>query len=138
MSSKSRLPKPSGLPIPKIQINGVKLSGITTAIQRFPETQNLVKFTNEASFKTRRQMSPDLESMKKALSNATLNKAKMRRSRSACDLREHVNNKPLKRLEHTLAPIHAKITKSSSQSSIAGGKTGKRHLLFCIFFICDI
>lgn len=129
MSSKSRLPKPSGLPVPKSQFPGVKTSSssFTTTLQQFPLNHDLVNLTKYPGYKSNRAISPDLDAMRKALSNVSVNKSKMRRSRSACDLREHLN-KPLKRLEHTLAPINSKLsTKSTSLSTVAavGTKTSK-------------
>lgn len=137
MSCKSRLPKPSGLPVPKSQFLGVKSNTLALSIpvlQRLPLTSDLVNLTKYPGQKVNRAASPDLDAMKTALSNAAVNKSKMRRSRSACDLREHIN-KPLKRLEHTLAPINSRLTSKSSSMSTIAGKNGKPLILMANFIL---
>lgn len=117
----SRLPKPTNtkrplgaiskaisiLPMDRLKSNSTIIknnSNSTNHLNALPLSRDLVNFGNATSTisRSRRVGSPDLISK-------TLNRVKLRRSKSACDIRDVV--RPLKRAEPTLAPIPAKLAR---------------------------
>ncbi|XP_075147268.1 non-claret disjunctional [Haematobia irritans] len=123
----SKLPKPSGLKKPtvaravlpmdrikpstftvnfgnKSQLIGGSSQSLSTI---HPLSRDLTNFQNYENFPRRgRAASPDAQ-----VSHASVSRIKMRRSRSACDIRDM---RPNKRTESTLAPIPAKTARTMS------------------------
>ncbi|XP_011182667.1 protein claret segregational [Zeugodacus cucurbitae] len=121
----SKLPKPSGikrpttvtrniLPMDRIKTAslgfGTKSANLSvTALDSFqPLSRDLTNLPNGLQ-RRERAGSPDIN--RPNTNNAGISRSKLRRSRSACDIREM---RPMKRPELTLAPIPAKTTRFAS------------------------
>lgn len=102
MDARSRLPKPTGIPFTKLNY---------AMLPKF-ESRHKSELTGAITHGTQvRGGSPDL------FKPTTMIRAKLRRSRSACDLRENASRPLFKRTEPTLSDIPAKSSKLTTSTS---------------------